>query len=84
MNTPIESLKIVNELRTMGFKVDMEMENKKIKKSLDYANKEKIPYVIIIGEDEIKNKYLKLKSMSDGNEYLINFNNLDKIKSIIN
>ena len=84
MNTPIESLKIVNELRTMGFKVDMEMENKKIKKSLDYANKEKIPYVIIIGEDEIKNKYLKLKSMSDGNEYLINFNKLDKIKSIIN
>ena len=84
MNTPIESLKIVNELRTMGFKVDMEMENKKIKKSLDYANKEKIPYVIIIGEDEIKNKYLKLKSMFDGNEYLINFNNLDKIKSIIN
>ncbi len=84
MNTPIESLKIVNKLRTMGFKVDIEMENKKIKKSLDYANKEKIPYVIIIGEDEIKNKYLKLKSMSDGNEYLINFNNLDKIKSIIN
>ena len=84
MNTPIESLKIVNELRKLGFKVDMEMENKKIKKSLDYANKEKIPYVIIIGEDEINNKYLKLKSMSDGNEYLINFNKLDKIKSIIN
>ena len=60
------------------------LEFQKIKKSLDYANKEKIPYVIIIGEDEIKNKYLKLKSMFDGNEYLINFNNLDKIKSIIN
>lgn len=84
MNTPIETLKIVNKLRNLGFKVDMEMENKKIKKSLDYANKEKIPYVIIIGEDEIKNKYLKLKSMSDGNEYQINFNNLEKIKSIIN
>ena len=84
MNTPIESLKIANELRNMGFKVELEMESKKLKKSLDYANKEKIPYIIVIGEDEIKNNYLKIKSMSDSNEYLISLDNLDKIKSIIN
>ena len=31
------------------------MEDKKLKKSLDFANKENIPYTIILGENEIKN-----------------------------
>ena len=35
---------------------------------MDYANKESIPYVIIIGEDEIKNNVIKLKNMNTGKE----------------
>ena len=83
MNTNIESLKLANSLRTLNIKVDIEMTNKKLKKSLDFCNKENIPYVIIFGEDELKNKTFKLKDMINKDEYLIELNNLEKIKEII-
>ena len=60
-----------------------EMNNKKLKKSLDFCNKENIPYVIILGEDEITNNSFKLKDMINKDEVLININELDKVKEII-
>ena len=68
MNTNIESLKIANKLRNLGYKVEIDMNNRKLKKSLEFANKMNIPYVIILGEDEIKNKYFKIKDMINNNE----------------
>lgn len=83
MDTEIESLKLANNLRDLGFNVELEMKKRKIKKSLDYANKENIPYVIILGESELANKEFKLKEMLTGNEIIINLNELEKIKEII-
>ena len=83
MNTEIESLKLANSLRDLNYKVDFDMTSKKMKKSLDYCNKENIPYVIILGEDEIKNNSFKLKDMNNKTEYLIKFTELNKIKEII-
>ena len=83
MGTNIESLNLANKLRDFGIKVDLEMNNKKLKKSLDFCNKENIPYVIILGEDEITNNSFKLKDMINKEEYIINMNDLEKIKDII-
>ena len=83
MGTNIESLNLANKLRNLGIKVDIEMNNKKLKKSLDFCNKENIPYVIILGEDEITNNSFKLKDMINKDEVLININELDKVKEII-
>jgi len=83
MNTKIESLKLANSIRELGYKIDLEMEDKKLKKSLDYCNKEQIPYVIILGEDEINNKKFKLKNMFTREEYEIDMTNISKIKEII-
>lgn len=83
MGTNIESLKLANELRKLDIKVDLEMNNKKLKKSLDFCNKENILYVIILGEDEIANNSFKLKDMINKEEYLINMNELDKVKDIL-
>ena len=47
------------------------MNNKKLKKSLDFCNKENIPYVIILGEDEITNQEFKLKDMINKEEKII-------------
>lgn len=44
------------------------MTGKKLKKSLDYANKQDIPYVAIIGEDELQSGTIKLKDMQKGME----------------
>lgn len=83
MNTNIECLKLANILREFGYKVEMEMQDKKLKKNLKYANKEKIPFVIVLGENELKNNKFNLKDMFNNKEITINLNNLSKIKEII-
>ena len=83
MNTKIESLKLANKLRNMGYKVELEMIDKKLKKSLDFANKEKIPYVIILGEDEIANNCFKVKDMFNNKEFEVSMNDLEVIKEYI-
>ena len=84
MGTNIESLKLANKLRELNIKVDLEMNNKKLKKSLDFCNKENIPYVIIIGEDEITNQEFKLKDMINKEETIIKFNELNIVKELLN
>ena len=82
MNTEIESLKLANEIRNLGFNVEIEMNNRKFKKSMDYANKEKIPYVIVLGEDEVDKKSFKIKNMFTGEQIEIAFDDLNKINEI--
>ena len=41
---------------------------KKIKKQLDYANKNHIPFVGVIGDDEIASKSVQLKNMQNGEQ----------------
>lgn len=84
MDTPKESLRLANDLRGLGLKIDLEMEPKKLKKSLDFANKEHIPYVIILGEDELKSGNIKVKDMLNNKEYLCSLTNFSEIKNIIN
>ena len=43
----------------------MEKIKQKMKKSLGYANKLKIPYVVIIGKNEIETNKIRLKNMND-------------------
>ena len=53
----------------------------KLKKQLQYANNNNIPYVIIIGEDEQKKDSAIVKNMISGNQKLVQVN---KILNIIN
>ena len=46
---------------------------------MDFANKEQIKYVIIIGEDEIKKEEFALKNMETGEEVIIVKNRLKEI-----
>jgi len=62
---------------------DMEMMGRRLKKSLDYANKENIPYVIILGENELKDGIIKLKDMKKGSEISIPLGELMLIKEIL-
>ena len=83
LGTEKYSLSLANKIRELGYKVDIEMTNKKVKKSLDYCNKENIPFVIILGEDEVNNKVFKIKDMFNKCEYEISVDNLENIKEII-
>ena len=82
MNTKKESLILANNLRKLGYKVDIEMNDRKLKKSFEFANRENIPYVIVLGEDEVTNNYFNLKNMITGEQIKIELNNLEEIKKL--
>ena len=64
MDTEIESLKLANQLRDKGVKVIVEFNHKKVKKAFNWASKNNIPYVVVIGSDELKNKELSIRDMN--------------------
>lgn len=68
MENKVEALKIATDLRKQNMTVDIEMRNKKLKKSLDYANTEKIPFVVILGDEEIKENKVLIKNMKTGKQ----------------
>lgn len=83
MSVKIEALDLANKLREMGINVEIEMKDRKLKRSLDFANRENIPYVIILGEDEINNKKFVLKDMFGSNNIDVSMDNLDVIKDCL-
>jgi len=83
MDTNYESLKLANDLRDKDVKVVIEMNNKKVKKAFEWANKNNIPYVIVLGENEINTKTIKMKDMNAGKEIELNIEDINNIVDII-
>ena len=76
MGTDIECLKIAETMRSAGYKVEVEMKKRKMKKSLEYANEENIPYVFILGEDELANETITVKDMKQKTQLQISTTNI--------
>ena len=74
-----ECLKISNVLRENSINTDIYLEDDKFKKKLKYADKLQIPYVLIIGEDEINTKMYTLKNMKTGEQIKDSIENIIKI-----
>ncbi len=75
-------LKLAADLRKEDVNVEVYLNNKKLKNKLKYADKLKIPYIILIGEDEVKNNKVKVKNMETGNETEVELDSI-KISSIL-
>ena len=63
-----DSLRISSILRNNNISTDLYPDNPKLKKQLQYANNNGIPYVIIIGEDEVTSRLFTLKDMETGSQ----------------
>lgn len=83
IDTNVECLKLANKLREQGIKVLIEMNKRKVKKALDSANKNNIPYVIILGENEIKENTLEIKDMKNSTNIKVEIDDIKKIYEII-
>ena len=62
------SLKLASQLRKNKINSEIYPEITKLDKQLKYADKKGIPYVVIIGPDEIKKNVVKLKNMKTGEQ----------------
>lgn len=79
LGTEKETLQLAQRLRKKGFNAEVEMSGKRLKRSLDYANKERIPYVLILGENELQQEKVALKDMQTGKEEKIPLAELEEI-----
>ena len=62
------SINIANKLRDAGIKTEVYFDNKKIKAKFKYADRLNVPFVIVIGEDEINTGKLTIKNMQEGTQ----------------
>jgi histidyl-tRNA synthetase len=65
-NTEKFALRMLTKLRNAGINSEIYPDVVKLKKQLNYANKKNIPYVLIIGPDELKKAVCTLKNMVTG------------------
>lgn len=73
-----EAIFIANEIRESGLNAEVYFEESKMKSKILYADRNKVPYIIIIGEDEVKNNFVTLKNLSTFEQVQVD------IKSAIN
>ena len=71
-----DSFRISSILRNNNISTDLYPDSPKLKKQLQYANNNDIPYVIIIGEDEVASKLYTLKNMETGSQKKLGINEI--------
>ncbi len=64
----LESQQLIQKLRGAGKNVFAGLEEQKISKALEFANKKGFAKVVIFGEDEHKKHKYKIKDMKTGKE----------------
>lgn len=76
------AIELATRLRDNGIRAQLNCEKKKFKAKITYADKLSIPYVVFMGEDEIKNNIVALKELATGEQTNTGFDEaLERIKT---
>ncbi len=70
------SMQLLTALRAKGIVAEIYPDPAKIKKQMDYANRRSIPYVAIVGSEEVQRKQITIKNMVTGEQRTIAFDDL--------
>lgn len=76
---PTESLysyKAIQSLRANGIVAELYPDYSKLKKQITYANKRSIPYVVLVGDEEMEANTFTLKNMSTGTQETVDLQTL--------
>ena len=79
----MEALELTQNIRKLGINAEFDLMQRGISKNLEYASKKGIPYVIILGQKELREKSFKLRDMKSGEERFIGLAELEKLKEIL-
>ncbi len=72
-------LPIIQQLRSKGIAAEIYPESAKMKKQMSYADNKNIPFVAMVGENEINESTISLKNMKTGTQEAVSFENLLEI-----
>ena len=67
---PAPAIALAESLRSAGLRVQLYGEQKKFKQKMSYADKLGVPYVVLLGEDEIAQSKCSLKDMRTGEQVI--------------
>jgi len=65
---PAPAIALAEQLRQAGVRVQLYAEKKKFKQKMSYADKLKVPYAVLLGEDEINAGQCSVKNMVTGEQ----------------
>jgi len=72
-------LKAISKLREAGVNTEIYPDAAKMKKQMNYANKREIPFVVLVGEDEMNTDSYTLKNMKSGEQTKCSMSDLIKM-----
>ena len=75
-NEALYAMQAIQKLREAGLKVELYPDNAKVAKQFQHADKRGIPYAVIIGEQEMETNSYSLKNLSNGEQLLLDFEQL--------
>lgn len=70
------ALPLLKKMRDEGIKAELYPQSSKLDKQLKYAHKKQIPFVVLIGSEEIKNRAFTLKNMQAGSQESLSWEDL--------
>ena len=71
-------LKLLKKIRESGISAELYPDSAKMKKQMKYADNKNIPYVVLLGENEIKNNLITVKDMQSGEQTELSINEFIK------
>ena len=79
----LASLKLVTVLRKKGVLADLYPSDTKIQKQFKYANNRKVPYVILLGAEELNSNSFVVKHMESGEQITYSLTQVDDFVAIL-
>lgn len=77
------AIAIAQKLRNLELRVEMDVMERKISRNLEYADISKIPFSVIVGDDEKANSTFKLRNMHTKQEEIIPLDQISKVYEIV-
>lgn len=75
-NEALYSMKAIKKLRSLGIKVELYPDKAKVAKQMQHADKRFIPFVVIVGEEEMNNNIFSLKNLVSGEQSKVSLEEL--------
>ena len=78
-----EAIQLAQKLRSNGIAADIDLKGRPFGKQLEYADSARIPYLIVLGPQELQSRALKIKEMASRKEIETPFDSIvEKLQSL--
>ncbi|MBT8281264.1 MAG: histidine--tRNA ligase [Muriicola sp.] len=79
----LATLPLLRKLREQGIKADLYPSDTKLQKQLKYANNRNIPFVVLLGKDELEQQSMVVKDMAKGSQHTYAWNDLQQFIDLL-